>query len=73
MTHCNYSTTAPSFDCIKYAYNHYEPIPLCYEPIPLNNEQYPIYDVAAFHPDSQSIKSDYKHNKTIHQNNEQIN
>ena len=68
MTHCNYSTTPPSFDCIKYAYNHYEPIPLYYEPIPLNNEQYriydvaafhqyPIYDVAAFHPDSQSINT----------------
>ena len=26
-----------------------------YEPTPVNNEQFPIYDVAEFHPDSQSI------------------
>ena len=33
------------------------------KPIPLNNEQYPIYDVAYFHPDSQSINALSRDNK----------
>ena len=97
MTHCNYLTTVPSFDCIKYTPNNQKCGELLcwnekgdkrlaintpnnptimngrlphmvkkvnhYETTPRNNEHFPIYDVAYFHPDSQSINALSRDNK----------